>query len=67
MEKPDSPLWKRLAWRAGIWLSSVLALGIAVGVLRQWLQQSMEAVTPACMVARLRPARLRSTKIGAKW
>jgi hypothetical protein len=39
MEKPESPLWKRLAWLAGIWLSSVLALGIVAGVLRQWLQQ----------------------------
>lgn len=33
----DSPLWKRLAWMAGIWLASVAALGFVAGVLRFWL------------------------------
>jgi hypothetical protein len=30
-------LWKRLAWMAGIWAASVLALGIVAMLLKWWL------------------------------
>ncbi len=33
-----APLWKRLAWMAGIWTASVLALGLVAGVIRWWLR-----------------------------
>ena len=32
------PLWKRLGWMAGIWLGSVLALGVVASVLWLWLK-----------------------------
>ncbi|SEA61074.1 DUF2474 domain-containing protein [Paraburkholderia sartisoli] len=28
------PVWKRLAWLGGIWLASVLALGLVVEIIR---------------------------------
>lgn len=28
MTTPAPPLWRRLAWFAGLWLASVLALGV---------------------------------------
>lgn len=31
------PLWKRLAWMAGIWLASVTALGTVAWVIRLWI------------------------------
>ncbi|WCE03821.1 DUF2474 family protein [Pseudoxanthomonas sp. JBR18] len=37
MQRIHSPLWKRLAWLAGIWLASVLVLSAVAGVLRLWL------------------------------
>lgn len=36
-EEPDTPLWQRLAWMAGIWLASVTALGAVAWVIRLWL------------------------------
>ncbi len=66
MEKPESPLWKRLAWLAGIWLSSVLALGIVAGVLRRWLQHCVDAAVPDCMVAQFRRLHLPGAAIGRK-
>jgi len=33
------PLWRRLAWFAGIWLASVIALGAVAYVLRLSLRQ----------------------------
>jgi len=34
---PHRPLWKRLAWMAAIWVTSVAALGLIAFVLRLWL------------------------------
>ncbi|WP_324826644.1 DUF2474 domain-containing protein [Qipengyuania zhejiangensis] len=31
------PLWKRLAWMAGIWAASVAALGALAWVIRLWV------------------------------
>ncbi|MDE2561366.1 MAG: DUF2474 domain-containing protein [Sphingomonadales bacterium] len=33
-----APLWKRLAWLAAIWATSVLALGVVAYGLRLWLK-----------------------------
>ena len=35
---PQSPLWKRLAWMAAIWLASVAVLGAVAMVIRFWLK-----------------------------
>ena len=35
---PQSPLWKRLAWKAAIWLASVAVLGAVAMVIRFWLK-----------------------------
>lgn len=36
--EPRQPLWKRLAWMAGIWLASVTFLGIVSMIIRFWLK-----------------------------
>jgi hypothetical protein len=33
----QEPLWKRLAWFAGLWGASVAALGIVAYVIRLWI------------------------------
>ena len=33
-----APLWKRLAWMAGIWAASVISLGLVAGLIRLWLK-----------------------------
>lgn len=35
---PTPPLWKRLAWMAGIWLASVTFLGVIAMIIRFWLK-----------------------------
>ena len=37
MEEPQSPLWRRLAWMAGIWAASVAVLGVVAWLLRLWI------------------------------
>jgi hypothetical protein len=37
MDTDAGPLWKRLAWMAAIWTTSVAALGTIAWVLRLWL------------------------------
>jgi len=32
------PLWRRLAWMAGIWLASVALLGVVAAIIRWWLR-----------------------------
>ncbi len=34
----DAPLWKRLAWMAGLWLASVTVLGAVAYAIRFWLK-----------------------------
>ncbi len=38
VESAPGPLWKRLAWMAGIWVVSVLALGVVAYGLKLWLR-----------------------------
>ncbi|MBO9497845.1 MAG: DUF2474 family protein [Novosphingobium sp.] len=35
----DAPLWRRLAWMAGIWAASVAALAVVAYGIRLWLKQ----------------------------
>lgn len=38
VESAPAPLWKRLAWMAGIWVISVLALSVVAYALKLWLR-----------------------------
>ena len=33
----ERPLWKRLAWFAGLWLAGVVTLTLIAAILRFWL------------------------------
>jgi hypothetical protein len=38
MQEAAGPLWKRLAWMAGIWTASVLSLALIAALIRWWLK-----------------------------
>lgn len=38
LEADKTPLWKRLAWMAGLWVMSVAALAAVAYGLRLWLK-----------------------------
>ena len=38
MDRQKPTLWKQLGWMAGLWLASVLALGIVSLIIRTWLR-----------------------------
>ncbi|WP_176498250.1 DUF2474 family protein [Sphingomonas sp. HMP6] len=38
IESRVAPLWKRLAWMAGIWVISVLALSVVAYAIKLWLR-----------------------------
>jgi hypothetical protein len=33
----DPPLWRKLAWFAGLWIAGVAAVGLVAGLIRYWL------------------------------
>ncbi|MBE5074112.1 DUF2474 domain-containing protein [Erythrobacteraceae bacterium E2-1 Yellow Sea] len=35
--EPSDPLWKRLAWMAGLWVASVAVFGLLAQILRFWI------------------------------
>ena len=38
VDDPTAPLWKQLAWMAGIWALSVTALAVVAFGIRVWLR-----------------------------
>jgi hypothetical protein len=38
VEQPTAPLWKRLAWMAGIWAMSVTVLAVVAFAIKLWLR-----------------------------
>ena len=38
VEEAAAPLWKRLAWMAGIWAMSVMTLGVVAYAIKLWLR-----------------------------
>ena len=38
VDNAAGPLWKRLAWMAGIWAMSVVTLGVVAFGIRLWLR-----------------------------
>jgi hypothetical protein len=36
--QPQAPVWKRLAWFAGLWLAGVTAVGLVSELIRLWLK-----------------------------
>jgi hypothetical protein len=35
--EPESPLWLRLLWMAGLWAASVATLGMVAWIIRLWI------------------------------
>jgi hypothetical protein len=38
IDPAPGPLWKRLAWFAGLWICGVLVVGALAWVIRLWLK-----------------------------
>lgn len=35
--RPEPPLWRKLAWFAGLWIAGVAAVGLVAFLIRYWL------------------------------
>jgi hypothetical protein len=37
MNGASSPLWKKLAWFAGLWLAGVASVALAAAIIKVWI------------------------------